>query len=129
MNFTQQIVAEIGILNADLNLTANELTAAVADVADIKDDLEAVNKSLNFRVSVYVDFIQISADQAPVVQKEDNAIQINLYLVDSVIGSLFTYPLDKGSIRWIALSNVWTTGARFAFTYDDCHKLFCVSVF
>ena len=57
MNFTLQIVAEIGILNADLNLTANELTAAVADVADVKDDLEAVNKSLNFRVSVYVDFI------------------------------------------------------------------------
>ena len=57
MNFTLQIVAEIGILNTDLNLTANELTAAVADVADIKDDLEAVNKSLNFRVSVYVDFI------------------------------------------------------------------------
>ena len=86
MNFTLQIVAEIGNLNADLNFTANELTAAVADVADIKDDLEAVNKSLNFRVSVYVDFIQISADQAPVVQKVDNAIQINLYLVDSVIG-------------------------------------------
>ena len=57
MNFMLQIVAEIGILNADLNLTANELTAAVADVADIKDDLEAVNKSLNFRVSVYADFI------------------------------------------------------------------------
>ena len=57
MNFTLQIVAEIGILNAGLNLTANELTAAVADVADVKDDLEAVNKSLNFRVSVYVDFI------------------------------------------------------------------------
>ena len=63
MNFTLQIVAEIGNLNADLNFTANELTAAVADVADIKDDLEAVNKSLNFRVSVYVDFISISADQ------------------------------------------------------------------
>ena len=57
MNFTLQIVAEIGILNAGLNLTANELTAAVADVADVKDDIEAVNKSLNFRVSVYVDFI------------------------------------------------------------------------
>ena len=57
MNFTLQIVAEIGNLNADLNITANKLTAAVADVADIKDDLEAVNKSLNFRVSVYVDFI------------------------------------------------------------------------
>ena len=57
MNFTLQIVAEIGNLNADLNLTANELTAAVADIADIKDDLEAVNRSLNFRVSVYVDFI------------------------------------------------------------------------
>ena len=86
MNFTLQIVAEIGNLNADLNFTANELTAAVADVADIKDDLEAVNKSLNFRVSVYVDFIQISAEQAQVIQKVDNAIQINLYLVDSVIG-------------------------------------------
>lgn len=57
MNFTLQIVAEIGNLNADLSFTANELTVAVADVADIKDDLEAVNKSLNFRVSVYVDFI------------------------------------------------------------------------
>ena len=57
MNFTLQIVEEIVNLNADLNFTANELTAAVADVADIKDDLEAVNKSLNFRVSVYVDFI------------------------------------------------------------------------
>ena len=86
MNFTLQIVAEIGNLNTDLNFTANELTAAVADVADIKDDLEAVNKSLNFRVSVYVDFIQISAEQAQVIQKVDNAIQINLYLVDSVIG-------------------------------------------
>lgn len=57
MNFTLQIVAEIGNINADLDFTANELTAAVADVADIKDNLEAVNKSLNFRVSVYVDFI------------------------------------------------------------------------
>lgn len=57
MNFTLQIVAEIGNLNADLNITANKLTAAVADVADIKDDLNAVNKSLNFRVSVYVDFM------------------------------------------------------------------------
>ena len=57
MNFTLQIVAEIGNLNADLNFTANELTADVADVADIKDDLIAVNKSLNFRVSVYVDFM------------------------------------------------------------------------
>ena len=57
MNFTLQIVAEIGKLNADLNITANKLTAAVADVADIKDDLNAVNKSLNFRVSVYVDFM------------------------------------------------------------------------
>ena len=57
MNFTSQIVAEIGNLNADLNITANKLTAAVADVADIKDDLNAVNKSLNFRVSVYVDFM------------------------------------------------------------------------
>ena len=57
MNFTLQIVAEIGNLNAYLNFTANELTAAVADVAGIKDNLEAVNKSLNFRVSVYVDFI------------------------------------------------------------------------
>ena len=28
----------------------------------------------------------MSADQALVVQKVDNAIQINLYLVDSVIG-------------------------------------------
>ena len=55
MNFTLQIVAEIGNLNADLNFTANELSSAVADVADIKDNLEAVNKSLNFRVSVYVD--------------------------------------------------------------------------
>ena len=65
MNFTLQIVAEIGNINADLNFTANELIAAVADVADIKDNLEAVNKSLNFRVSVYVDFIQIeSPDQA-----------------------------------------------------------------
>ena len=57
MNFTLQIVAEIGNLNADLNLTANELTAAVADVADIKDDLNAVNKSLTFTVSVYVDLM------------------------------------------------------------------------
>ena len=57
MNFALQIVAEIGNLNADLSFTANELTVAVADVADIKDDLEAVNKSLNFRVSVYIDFI------------------------------------------------------------------------
>ena len=57
MNFTSQIVAEIGNLNADLNITANKLTAAVADVADIKDDLNAVDKSLNFRVSVYVDFM------------------------------------------------------------------------
>ena len=57
MNFTLQIVTEIGNLNADLNITANKLTAAVADVADIKDDLNAVNKSLNFRVSVYVDFM------------------------------------------------------------------------
>ena len=57
MNFTLQIVAEIGNLNADLNITANKLTAAVADVADIKDDLNAVNKSLNFRVSVYVYFM------------------------------------------------------------------------
>ena len=57
MNFTLQIVAEIGNLNANLNFTANELTAAVADVADIKDNLEAVNRSLNFRVSVYVDFV------------------------------------------------------------------------
>ena len=57
MNFTSQIVAEIGNLNADLNITANKLTAAVADVADIKDDLNAVNKSLNFRVSVYVYFM------------------------------------------------------------------------
>ena len=57
MNFTLQIVAEIGNLNADLNITANKLTAAVAYVADIKDDLNAVNKSLNFRVSVYVDFM------------------------------------------------------------------------
>ena len=57
MNFTLQIVEEIVNLNADLNFTANELTAAVADVADIKDDLNAVNKSLNFRVSVYVDFM------------------------------------------------------------------------
>ena len=57
MNFTLQIVAEIGNLNADLNITANKLTAAVADVADIKDDLNAVNKSLTFRVSVYVDFM------------------------------------------------------------------------
>ena len=57
MNFTLQIVAEIGNLNADLNITANKLTAAVADVADIKDDLNAVNKSVNFRVSVYVDFM------------------------------------------------------------------------
>ena len=57
MNFTLQIVAEIGNLNADLNITANKLTAAVADVADIKDDLNSVNKSLNFRVSVYVDFM------------------------------------------------------------------------
>ena len=57
MNFTLQIVAEIGNLNADLNITANKLTAAVTDVADIKDDLNAVNKSLNFRVSVYVDFM------------------------------------------------------------------------
>ena len=57
MNFTLQIVAEIGNLNADLNITANKLTAAVADVADIKDDLNAVDKSLNFRVSVYVDFM------------------------------------------------------------------------
>ena len=57
MNFTLQIVTEIGNLNADLNITANKLTAAVADVADIKDDLNAVNKSLNFRVSVYVNFM------------------------------------------------------------------------
>ena len=57
MNFTLQIVAEIGNLNADLNITANKLTAAVAAVADIKDDLNAVNKSLNFRVSVYVYFM------------------------------------------------------------------------
>ena len=57
MNFTLQIVEEIVNLNADLNFTANELTAAVADVADIKDDLNAVNKSLTFRVSVYVDFM------------------------------------------------------------------------
>ena len=57
MNFTLQIVAEIGNLNADINITANKLTAAVADVADIKDDLNAVNKSLNFRVSVYVYFM------------------------------------------------------------------------
>ena len=57
MNFTLQIVTEIGNLNADLNITANKLTAAVADVADIKDDLNAVNKSLNFRVSVYVYFM------------------------------------------------------------------------
>ena len=57
MNFTLQIVAEIGNLNADLNITANKLTAAVADVADIKDDLNAANKSLNFRVSVYVYFM------------------------------------------------------------------------
>ena len=57
MNFTLQIVAEIGNLNADLNITANKLTAAVADVADIKEDLNAVNKSVNFRVSVYVDFM------------------------------------------------------------------------
>ena len=57
MNFTLQIVAEIVNLNADLNFTANELTAAVADVADVKDDLNAVNKSLTFRVSVYVDLM------------------------------------------------------------------------
>ena len=57
MKFTLQIVAEIVNLNADLNFTANELTAAVADVADIKDDLNAVNKSLTFTVSVYVDLM------------------------------------------------------------------------
>ena len=40
--------------------------------------------------------VQWCYDQAPVVQKVDNAIQrINVYPLDSVIGSPNSYPLDR----------------------------------
>ena len=52
-------------------------------------------------------------DQAPVVQRLDNAIhRINHYPADSVVCFVNTYPLDSDFIRWIALSSLWTTGAR-----------------
>ena len=46
-------------------------------------------------------------DQAPVVQRLDNAIhRINHYPADSVVCFVNTYPLDSDFIRWIALSSL-----------------------
>ncbi|CAH3178769.1 unnamed protein product, partial [Porites lobata] len=83
-----KIVAEIGILNADLNLTANELTAAVADVADIKDDLEAVNKSLNFRV--YENYVTLRSEinsTSEALQNRDNQLISNLIEVNHTLNT------------------------------------------
>ena len=46
-------------------------------------------------------------------QTLDSAIhRINYYPADNAIVSRDTYPLDIDLIRWIALSNFWTTGTR-----------------
>ncbi|CAH3166406.1 unnamed protein product, partial [Porites evermanni] len=81
-----KIVAEIGNLNADLNFTANELTAAVADVADIKDDLEAVNKSLNFRISLKVGLLTADLKKTKIeLLAADSDIQATLEEVNSTL--------------------------------------------
>ena len=53
--------------------------------------------ALEIYSSVFIERILIcTKGLAPVVQKEDSAIQrINLYLVDSAIGFPNTYPLDR----------------------------------
>ena len=70
----------------------------------------------------------------PVVQKVDRAIPwINQYPVDNAISFRNTYPMDtKQFIRWIALSNFWTTGVKctcLGFSQFDVKalNLYCVS--
>ena len=49
---------------------------------------------------------------AQVVQKLDSAIhRINHYPADTYYGKQLRSTLDSDLSRWIALSNVWTTGA------------------
>ena len=51
--------------------------------------------------------------QAPVVRKVDNAIhRINHYPADSRVCFVNIYPLDSVLSSGIALSSLWTTGAR-----------------
>ena len=62
-------------------------------------------------------------NQAPVVETVHNAIHwINLYLVDSPIkyGSPWYLFAGKWFIRWLALSNLWTTWAWSFFRKWSC---------
>ena len=69
--------------------------------------------NLDSRFQSLARFRAFYIEQAPVVQKLDNAIhRINLYPVDSAIGFANSY-LSTEFIRWIALSILWTTGSEF----------------
>ena len=58
-----------------------------------------------FQIPIVSEIPGFKIEQAPAVQKVDNAIhRINLYPVDSAIGFAHTYPLDSEFIRWIELS-------------------------
>ena len=57
----------------------------------------------------YWEEISLIINWPRLIQRLDNAIhRINHYPADSVVCFVNTYPLDSDSIRWIALSSLWS---------------------